>query len=231
MSSSWVHDALMMRSWCAGCLIMIWFYPIIFHNTGNVDADGFVTTCDDATNISCEGCTGYADSLEIIGLSSVSQGEGCCVHTLTLPYIKALLSESSQGHPKPMSTFEMYIKNELESDVSCIPIKRWGRYAKFLVVVPPKAAMSQSTSRFGLCTLSTSNQTHRLYCDGVKCKRVKNKVIKGSKDNPDMCCHLKQLHSELLRTQPHHLHFECVSVGEWSNSGNSLSIYLSRMGQ
>lgn len=158
---------------------------------------------------SCEGCAGYLDSFSA---SSSKELSGCCVHTVSFPDVLTINSGYTQSS-RSQSAFLEYVATELESAECTILVKKWSHFFRYLVLIPPRLALSEKVSRFSVCSLSGKDDfsNRRLYCNSVRCKRGKNIKV-NKKKAPNVCCHLKQLLESAISTVESEDTFTCAAT-------------------
>ncbi len=176
-----------------------------------IASDEFVVTSQRRGATSCEGCAGYLDSFSA---SSSKEISGCCVHTVSFSDVLAIQSGNSTTS-RTQSLFLEYVATELENAECTILVKKWSHYLRYLVLIPPRLALSENASRFSVCSLSGKDdfRNRRLYCNSVRCKRGKNVKVNKKKD-PNVCCHLRQLLDSVIGNAESEETFTCAATEE-----------------
>ena len=152
--------------------------------------EGLVNTDVDYT--SCQGCSMFSDSLQL--LLSVTKADadnldGWCVHTMSIATLMPVLF---QEQLEQQSAFVAFVSNELTVNDVCSVISKSGSSMIMLAMVTLDKAKSEEVGRCSTCRFRFLGSQWSATCSNVRCKRGKNKMIKGINDLEGVCCHLQQ---------------------------------------
>ena len=156
---------------------------------------------------SCQGCSMFSDSLQLLlslTRADADELDGWCVHTMSIAALVPVLFQEEQLEQQ--SSFAAFVSHEVEMTDVCSVISKSATSVIFLAMVNVEKARSEEVARCSTCTFRLLGSQWSATCSNVRCKRGKNKMIKGVNELNSVCCHLQQaIHywqTESIPSQP-----------------------------
>jgi hypothetical protein len=107
-----------------------------------------------------------------------------------------LLSQQYNRFGATDNAFKTFVKNQLQELRSCVIIKSWKNYSKYLCIVDESIAVQNGVPQHAVCTIRDEVGKRFVYCHSVICKKGKHKKLKKYFDANSLCCHLHNVLSD-----------------------------------